>query len=320
MSSDEKLKSRLQIVTRYRGVTRGKITKLCNKIASELPNISSLQSKMYASKLDDMKSALNKSDLEISDLCIGLRYTEEQLESLEEEEETYDNRISIALTSLSNLDLLPRPISDDVVEDSVGAPIAPNIVHHKLKLPEVPMPEFSNAKGENLHNFFKSFEAIISKHRLTSYEKFIYLRKQLSISSSPRVLIDSLDVDQHSYEVAKALLFEAFDSTNTSKYETISKLAKLKMSIGADPYVFIGELRTIIANFKSLEITCDDLIQFFTWNGLNREFQSHVTNITNKFRPSLEEINLSLFEATDRYKKHLDKPKDIFISKHYSYP
>ena len=46
----------------------------------------------------------------------------------------------------------------------------------KLKLPQVPLPEYGNKKGENFQKFIRSFEAIVDTHALSDHEKFIYVR------------------------------------------------------------------------------------------------------------------------------------------------
>ena len=181
----------------------------------------------------------------------------------------------------------------------------PSLVQNKLKLPQVPLPEFSNRKGENLRNFFLSFESIIDKHRLSSFEKYVYLSKQLS--NAPKILVDSLDIENKLYENAKELLEQAFDNSERSKSDLIGKLSKLKLLDNADPYGFIGEMRSIISSIKESKLNIDDFVQYFVWNGLNKNFQTHLTSITNKCMPSLDDINNSLFEATDRYLKQINE-------------
>ena len=48
---------------------------------------------------------------------------------------------------------------------------------NKLKLPELPLPSFSNNEGERLIQFFINFEAIIDKYDLSNFERYIYLEK-----------------------------------------------------------------------------------------------------------------------------------------------
>lgn len=77
-----------------------------------------------------------------------------------------------------------------------------------LKLPEMPLPKFSNEKGESLISFISSFEGVINKHNLSTYEKFVYLKRQLS--GEPLTLISSLEESRQSYENGTDLLKQAF--------------------------------------------------------------------------------------------------------------
>ena len=79
-----------------------------------------------------------------------------------------------------------------------------------LRMSELPLPEYSHSDGESLEYFLKSFESVIDKYKLSSYEKFIYLQKQLK--KEPLVLIKSLEVRNPSYEEAKELLSKVFAS------------------------------------------------------------------------------------------------------------
>ena len=65
-------------------------------------------------------------------------------------------------------------------------------------------------------------------------------------------------------------------------------------------------MRTTVSLFKSLEIDIDTVIQYFIWHGMNDGFQAQLVNITNKSKPSLEEINTNIFSATERYLKSTD--------------
>ena len=115
-----------------------------------------------------------------------------------------------------------------------------------------------------------------------------------------------MDIDQQSYQIAKQLLYDAFDNTLKSKYEIIRLMRDINLPKNSDPYKFIGDMRTIIAGIESLEISVNDIVQYFVWSGLNISFQTHLTSITNKCQPSLQEINDNIFEATQRYKKQME--------------
>ena len=98
-------------------------------------------------------------------------------------------------------------------------------------------------------------------------------------------------------------MLKAFDSTLQGTNNAIRLLCDLKLDFKADPYNFIGQMRTMKAAFSSLDIKVEDIQRYFVWNALNSRFQTHITHITNKSSPSFQEIEDSFFEATDRYLK-----------------
>ena len=292
----------LEKVTKSRQYTRQKVTKLCNKINAELPNIESPKGIEYLDRLQTLKASLNDLNEKVLDKYIDKGLTDNEMEALVDDDDEYDNIISVAIAGLNGLN------STQTNNNSENANISTTTTgneRNKLKLPQVPLPKFANRKGESLHKFIRSFEAIVDKHSLTSYEKFIYLRNQLS--DGPRILIDSIDVEQQSYEVAKELLNKAFDNTLKSKFDIIQKLSELRLANNSEPYGFIGDMRTVIAGISSMGINMDDICQYFVWNGLNDIFQSQLVSITNKSKPSLKEINDNIFEATARYIKQLER-------------
>ena len=212
------------------------------------------------------------------------------------EEDSYEDKILSCLSQLR--------------EDTSRLPNATtrNVGNNSVKLPTVPLPTFSNSRDDNLKKFFRSFESIIDKHCLNDYEKFVYLRGQLS--GGPKTLIDSLDVDNQSYHKAKDLLEKAFDCKLTAKFDIMFKITNLKMTFNTDPYSFIGEMRSIISEFEYLNFTTDDVLQFFIWNAFNDNFQNHMIAVTNKNKPSLKEITENIFEVTERYERQRKKTND----------
>ena len=67
-------------------------------------------------------------------------------------------------------------------------------------------------------------------------------------------------------------------------------MINLKLGFLGEPYKYISEMRIIIDTFATLEIDINTVIQFFVWNGLNDQFKSIFTNITNEqnliYKPS----------------------------------
>ena len=299
----------LDTIKKTRQYHRQKVTKLCNKVDKELPNITYYERLDYLDRLQNCKLTLNDLNEQVLHKSIEEELSDKNMDVLIDDDEEYDNKISSAIVQLNSLNLTQT--NNDNSNNNNNSTTGND--RNKLKLPQVPLPKFANKKGESLHKFIRSFEAIVDKHSLTSYEKFIYLRNQLS--DGPRILIESLDVDQQSYETAKELLNKAFDNTLTSKFEIIQKLSEMRMAKNSEPYAFIGEMRTVLAGISSMKINMDDICQYFVWNGLNDIFQTQLVNITNKSRPSLQEIQDNMFEASARYIKQLEKNNESFNQK-----
>ena len=299
MSETEQLIS----VKDERRYVRQRVTKLCNKINAELQVLNLQQKSEYLDRLKEFKYNLNGLNKSIYKLSKNQGIDEDVLDSLLDDDDHYDELISSVTGQLqgpvvqnSNI----NPYASPDMSPAMHFPVN-NMNSNKLKLPVIPLPEFGNGKEQSFRKFIRSFENLIEKHNISSYEKFILLRKQLS--GGPRTLIDSLDVEEQCFETAKQLLEKAFDSTVNAKNDLIKKLSSLQLTNSTDPYSYIGEVRTVIAGVESLEINMNDVLQYFVWEGLNTRFQEHLVQITNKSNPSITEITDNYFEGTDRYLK-----------------
>ena len=195
----------LDKIKKTRQYHRQKVTKFVDKVNKELPNITLYKRLDYLDRLQNFKLTLNDLNEQVLHKSIEEELSDKDMDVLIDDDGEYDDKISSAIVQLNSLNLTEtnNNNSNNNNNSTTGND------RNKLKLPQVPLPKFANKKGESLHKFIRSFEAIIDKHSLTSYEKFIYLRNQLS--DGPRILIESLDVDQQSYETAKELLIKAFD-------------------------------------------------------------------------------------------------------------
>ena len=305
MEDKKEINEKYVIAVKQRGVLRAKVTRQCIKIETSFETYSSSERSSSHARLTSLQTDLGGLDKEILNLGIKLGYTDESLEAMSIDDEVYEEKICRCLSLLT----VSQPTSIlNSTPHTNGSHSFESVAPHRLTLPKVNLPTFSNEPCENIIKFFRSFEAIVGKHNLSDYEKFIYLKNQLR--NAPLILVESLDVDQQSYQTAKNLLNEAFDSKLTSKFDIIKVLTQLKLSKNEDPYNFIGNMRTVTSNVKSLNITIDDVIHYFVWTGLNMSFQSHLTQITNKSRPSLVEIEENIFEATARYCKQLEKNRE----------
>ncbi|XP_068247851.1 uncharacterized protein [Palaemon carinicauda] len=131
-------------------------------------------------------------------------------------------------------------------------------------------------------------------------------------------LINSLDSVQQSYTIAKDLLLQALASPSVRKFNVLQRLTELKLDFSSDPFEYIGNINSIQDSIKSLSISVDDVVQYFSWKGLNKKFQDQLVQITNETNPSLDQIKSKFFEASERYME-IQKRVD-YRSKHRPCP
>jgi len=293
----------LDTLTKSRKYVRQRITKFCQKVNTRYPNLDSQQRGIYLETLLSLKNELSDLNKSIFPLYLKAQLAEAEIDRRVAEEESYDDKLLESLARLRTPQSVP-PVAATPQPSGESNSNDANLTGRNLKLPRIPLPEFSNNKNENYQKFIRSFEYAVARHNLGEYEKFMYLRGQLS--GGPKSLIDSLDVGQQTYTIAKDLLEKAFDRKVNSKQDYIKNLCELKLNKNSDVYSFIGEMRTVLAGFESLGVTIDDVLQYFIWNSFDDSFQAHLTNITNKNKPSLAEIKDNLFEASDRYTKQIN--------------
>ena len=173
-----------------------------------------------------------------------------------------------------------------------------------LRSPIAPLPEFSGSDHDDYTKFISSFEETISKFKYSNYDKYLLLRQQTK--DRARVLIDSLESTEQSYQCAKKLLEEAFASPITQKFNVIRKVSQMKLSKSDDPFYYVGQMRTLKESVTNLNIDVESFLQYFYWHGLNKEFQTQVIHIVNKTEPSLKELNDNFFDAIKRYQRALN--------------
>jgi hypothetical protein len=247
---------------------------------------------LFLDKLNLLKAELSVLNKQIFSLQADEHGSDSELESIIDADDLYEDHIYFSISKLQEVD-------NGVIS---GGNTFSRDLPDKLKLPNVPLPTFADPKEESLEKFLHNFESIINKHVLSRYEKFIYLKNQLS--GAPRTLVDSLDISKQSYDCAKDILCKAFGSTLTQKYDAIRKLSQIRLnSNGGDPYTYIGNMRSLTASFNNLKIDANTVLQYFFWHGLPDNFQNQLVHITNTNKPSLDQINENIFAATERYVK-----------------
>ena len=295
MSDDEESDSERESIKYLkvkRKYVRGDATRISSKIETDLPTLSTEDKSRLVCRIEKVSADLEKLNEKIFTGLYKEKTSEELIQAEYDTCADYDETLASCLNKLRHI--IP------VVED--GSPQPPRGGENNrtsLKLPHVPLPEYSHRDGEDLQKFLTNFENVIEKYRLSSYEKYVYLQRQLS--NEPLTLIKSLEMGRQNYEDAKDLLQQAFASTTTLQYRVIKQLAELKMSRGEDPYEYISKMRMITESFLALNVDANIVLQYFFWNGMNEDMQHQFIHITNTNRPNLEEIKKFTFEAAERY-------------------
>ena len=279
---------------------RTSLTKRVEAIASTIEDID-LKTKLQHV---DLLNALKQKIILVNDEVMNLMLESESVTEAEIDTEynlceEYSERISSALISLQL----------SMNSDSTHTEDQSKRLGNQVKLPVIPLPKYGHTEGEDLIKFLANFEQIIIKYNLTSYEKFIYLQKQLE--NEPLTLIKSLEISNQNYESAKELLVNAFASTVTQQFKTLDRLCKLKFAVGDDPYGFISDMRLILESFETLKIDANIVLQYFIWNSMNSNLKTIFIQMTNCNKPSLSDIRKHLFPATERYQNLYKKIKPL---------
>ena len=217
---------------------RTKVTKHCSSLSAQVSTLNVQQCTEAKLDLKNLRHKLEKANYDISK-GIYLHVTDRSLlddelqkcENYEDKIDSLHKALDGKIAALSVVDA--RPAGGAVGSSSMLANGIP-MVGSQLKLPQLPLPEYSHAEGESLDRFISNFETIINKYALSSYERFVFLERQLR--GEALLLIKSLQGDHQSYEAAKELLTKAFASPIIQKFEIIEKLTELNLSLDASCY------------------------------------------------------------------------------------
>lgn len=299
----------LECLKKVRQYIRTEITKTSNSIPTRLAALSNNDKIQITDRFKTIQADIRDMDRKILTGLITLQASEEDIQKEYDLSAGYEKKIIATLTLLHVV-----PVVDAAPQAAVALPR--NEGRNQLKLPHLPLPEFGNEEGEDVFKFFSDFENTIVKYGLPTYEKFVFVRRQLR--NEPLTLVKALETRNQNYESAKELLIQAFGSEITQQYKAIKRLSEMKFTIKDDPYEYIGKMKQISESFDTLKIDTNLVLQFFFWSGMNEVFQQQFVHITNKNKPSLEEISANIFEATERYKNASKNIKPKQDSSNYS--
>ena len=300
------------VLKRKRGLVRGEVTRIDNAIGG-IGDLPVDQCKAYILRLQAIQPDLTAWDEKVLDALLqeqstpSSKITDDEVESDYETASEYQNTICICIVKLEAhiaesqgsvpTNALGAAQSNNLSNQAISSHAAPKA---KNRLPQVPLPVFSNKEGEDLHKFLLNFEALLTKcgYKTTDFEMFMYLKGQLG--GSPLSLINTLETAAQTYETAKDLLNQSFASKIVQQYQAIRRLSELKFSL-KDPYEYVGKLRQIKESMDNLSIDKDIILQYYFWNSMPELLQNQFVQITNNYRPTLKELDDNIFNAMDRF-------------------
>ena len=292
--------------TKQRAALRSRVTKLCNTYSDSdaFANLNEDELQALITKLRDLRVALNEAN---NNILAQASFKETELDDFVEKVEEYDDILGVLLVRVEKFAKSNAPTNQ------TSSPNNTDGTYHDRNskvppLPQIKLPTFGNKKGESYRNFITSFDAILSNYsKLNDYAKFSFLKAQLS--GGPLAIINPIDVNDANYTVARAMLAEAFDNAFEAKHETIKRLSQLKLKPGADPYIYVGDIKSVTTNFRTQKIVSDDILQYFLWESMDTSFQEHIIAITNNSMPTLKEIEDNLFKTCSRYTKDIERKR-----------
>ena len=285
-------KEELKFIVENRKYVRGKTTRVCNRISNEYPYYNIAQCDESIEDLKNFKDRLAQFDKKISS---GLWLHES-------DRSKFDSELESCVEYAEKITMIIRILDSHKKTSHISEPMErniPELILRAPKLPEIPLPFYSHTKNEIIEEFITRFETILCRSPLNDLEKFSYLEQQLS--GEPLELIRSLHGVDRSYTEAKDLLLRAFSSPTLQKFDIIKRLVSPNARIPSDTYKFIGEMRSIIALFKTCDIQIELVLKYFIWNALPENFKNQFIHIVNKNIPSLADIENHIFEAAERY-------------------
>ena len=287
-SIKEEFVGKYNLLKKQRKILRSRVTRKTNV---EFDSLEELDKQTLLESLIDLKSELKVVQSSMLSIELSSDMAEDQINEIELRNEEYMDRLS------KNICILRKSPVDRQLDNSMFN----NVDHNersKLKLPLVDLPTYDRNRDE-FEPFVSLFEEIVSHAGVSNYEKFVLFRNQLR--GDARHLIDSLAPADHNFDSAKSLLEDAFASGTRQKRDVIARLNRLKLNQSDDPYKFVGEFRSVKERLKQLNVTVDDVTEFFFWKALNENMKTEFVHLCNSAEPSLEDMEEKLFEAVNRY-------------------
>ena len=164
----------MDILIKKRSHIRSRVTKLCNQYNES--TVSALDAGERLALLTKIRGLHTEISNANESIHLHVDFEDDTLDKCLTEEEVYDDKIGLLLVQVEGLPALAAA--------SIPAHLSvPNSITGtggtKVKVPNIPLPKFSNSEGENLKEFLLSFDAILGKRGLNEHQLYACLGDQL---------------------------------------------------------------------------------------------------------------------------------------------
>lgn len=291
--------SGLSKVIASRGIVRGQITKLANRLDSALlATLTELNIKVYLKRLAKWSVEMDSYDVLVIDAALDEDNPNlDDITALKEENEEYGDKILIMTTELET----------QLLSLSAAVPLnqtlgnAKNVTGTRLKLPPVDLPEFHGDEAEDklpCSIFFDQLESQLNSYNLDQAGKFSVLKTKLK--GKALSMVESLARVKKSYIEAKRLLLDTFNQIVPGQFRAIKNLLNVQMTHG-DSVTYFADLRKAFVDLDELKIDLQIIKQYIAWNGMSRPMQECLVQITGETFPNCQQIEDKYMQASNRF-------------------
>ena len=272
-----------------RGSKRQQVSVLCNKLNESFPETED-EIKFNLQKLNELKPALTDLDETILEVLLDKDLlNEDQLDKISLACEMYLDNLNL---NVVKLELALKNLEVQRNSDGEISRAEPSY-KGKLRVPDIELPEF-DGQPEEYESFISSLDEILNKFKLTQYEKYTYLRKQ--VLGNAREVVSSVPKTGNCYDSAKTLLAKTFSNKVVQQFSVIKKLVNLKLNF-ENRFSWLSESSTLVEQVKRLDINTESFIQYFLWKGMDEQFKKEYTSLTKSCRPSYTELMENMHEV-----------------------
>ena len=164
-----------------RTYARASLTKFCNALFSKIGSFDLKQCRNAIADLKAHQAKLERLETLVSQGAWVHISEQTKLDEEFSKFEEYETKIMTHVRLVEDQIEFLQGLSAPPASGGGSSPGLSDVhrIGQQVKLPQLPLPEFSNKEGESLEKFLTNFESILGKFTCTEYEKYVFLTGQL---------------------------------------------------------------------------------------------------------------------------------------------